>query len=586
MTAAVANPRPVLVLDADQVSALAVVRSLGRAGIPVRVASAGPLPLAAASRHALQCLHYPDPLTDEAGFVAWLRQRQLAQPLELTFPITERTVVPLMRQRATLDDLRLAIAPTDALEQVLDKSRTLALAQRLGIAIPHSLHISTAADLAALDAAGRAWHYPVVVKPGRSVGQDNQRRVQLSVEYAHDRRGLQQLVAQQLRYGEVILQEYFPGDGVGVELIADHGRVRHAFQHRRLHEVPLTGGGSSLRCSETVVPALLQAAEQLVRALGWHGVAMVEFKYQSATGQFRLMEINGRFWGSLPLAVAAGADFPVMLYELMTTGNVTERASARPGVVCRQLARDIDWLEHVLRRAAPPGLVRFPSASQVLRDWALVFSPRHHFDVQSWRDPWPGLVDLGRILRHQGRRIQLVVAQKLRLRRELRAARTAGRRALADARAAGNRQVLFLCYGNINRSALAQAYAQGRQTPGLRFASAGFHAPAGRPADPVMVEVAAQAGVNLAQWQSHTLDAGLLQAADLILAMELAHLDRLLQAYPQARGKAFLLGAATARDGGQAEIADPYGHPRGVYQRVCQQVTTAVDAWLTPTPRH
>ncbi len=572
-----APQRPVLVLDADQPSALAVVRSLGRRAVPVWVASSVDHPLAGCSRHVQACLRYPDPLREEAAFIAWLLGCLRDQPFQYVIPVTERTLVALLRQRQQFDDSRIAMAPSAALEQVLDKDRTLQLANALGIPVPRSLRVDSLHGLAA---AAAAIGYPVVIKPARSVGQDAQQRVQLSVSYAHSPAELETQVRHALRYGAVILQEYFRGDGVGIELIADRGQVRYAFQHRRLHEVPLTGGGSSLRISEAIVPALRLASEQLVQALGWHGVAMVEFKYAPASGEFRLMEINGRFWGSLPLAVAAGADFPALLHELMSTGRVGEHAPARNGVVCRQLARDLDWLEQVLRKHAPPQLVRLPAAREVLRDCLLVFSPRHHFDVQSLHDPKPGLVDLGRIVRAQWRRISTLLQQRRRLAHERRASQPGGS---GRQRLAGARQVLFLCYGNINRSALAHAHAQMRYPGRFEFASAGFHAPGGRPADPVMVEVAAAAGIDLARWQSCTLTAAMVEQADVIFAMEVSHLDRLLQAHPAAHGKAFLLGAASATDPADAEVADPYGQARANYDRVCRQVMRSVDGWLAGT---
>ena len=566
--------RPVLVLDGDQPSALAIVRSLGRRGIPVQVASSGDHPLAGHSKHVRACLRYPDPLRSEQAFIAWVGQQLQADLFELVIPVTERSVVPLLRHRAALDDRRIAMAPTDALEQALDKDRTVRLAQSLNIPVPRSVTLDSITQLAE---AATAIGYPVVVKPARSVGQDASQRVQLTVSYAHGPAELEAQVRHALRFGAVILQEYFRGDGVGIELIADRGQVRHVFQHRRLHEVPLTGGGSSLRVSEPVVPALQLAAQQLMQALGWHGVAMVEFKYAPATGEFRLMEINGRFWGSLPLAIAAGADFPMMLYELMTTGQVADHAPAKPGVVCRQLARDIDWLEHVLRRAAPPQLVRLPGRAEVLRDCLLVFSPRHHFDVQSWRDIRPGLVDLRRIAQRQWQRVRSVLQQRRRLAEAFRSGQPngVGQQMLKRAN-----NVLFLCYGNINRSALAQAYAQTHHAGQYHVTSAGFHAAPGRPADPVMVDVAQSHGINLAGWQSRTVDASLVDSSDVIFVMEIAHLDALYAAHPAARNKTFLLGAAAAEGRGSVEVADPYGKHRSAYENAYRQVSTAVDAWF------
>lgn len=572
-----ATSRPVLVLDADQPSALSIVRALGRKGLCVHVASAASAPLAGYSRFAIETLRYPDPLREESGFIAWLTERLSQQDFELVIPVTERTLVPILRHRGSLDDSRLAMAPSEALEQVLDKERTIELASSLGIPVPKSLNIGSLDDI---EQAEAVLGYPMVVKPSRSVGQDSQQRVQLSVSYAHNRTELEARLRHALRFGSVILQELFSGVGVGIELIADRGTVRFAFQHRRLHEVPLTGGGSSLRVSEAIVPELLTASSRLMEALRWHGVAMVEFKYAPETGSFRLMEINGRFWGSLPLAIAAGANFPVMLHELLTTGKLGHYPPARDGVVCRQLARDIDWLEHVLRARSVPQWVTLPTKRDIMRDTLLILSPRHHFDVQTLSDIRPGLVDLKRIISRQWRRFTGALHERRRLAAERLAARPGGaaRKQLASAHS-----VLFLCYGNINRSALAHAYAQVRYPGRFALASAGFHANSGRRADPTMVAVAARHAVDLADWRSATIDQSMVEEADMILAMEIAHIDRLLDQYPSARGKTYLLGAAAANGNAEIEIADPYGKPRTSYESTYLRVTNAVDAWFGTT---
>lgn len=569
----IADHETILVLDGDQTSALAVVRSLGRSGLKVNIASATSAPICAHSRYAGDSLRYPDPLINEAHFIEWMSDRIAHGGDTLIIPVTERTLVPLLRNRSQIDDSRIAMAPSDALEQVLDKERTVALAQSLGIPVPRSWPVDS---LEQLDEAEAGLGYPMVIKPSRSVGHGNGSGVQLSVSYAGNRSELEQAVKRALNHGAVILQEYFRGDGVGIELIADHGEIKFAFQHRRLHEVPLTGGGSSLRCSEAIVPALLDASASLIRSLRWHGVAMVEFKYAAHSGEYRLMEINGRFWGSLPLAVAAGADFPRMLYELICKGRITERPPARAGVVCRQLARDVDWLEHVLRRNAPASLVTIPALSDVLRDSALVFSPRHHFDVQSLGDPKPGLIDLAQIAGKQGRRVMDLLGRRWHLYKQ----RHRARRRARENRLDQTRSILFLCYGNINRSALAHAYAARYAQANVKLMSAGFHAEAGRPADPVMVETAAQQDVDLSAWQSHSLDDATVDSAEIILAMELQHIDRLVSRYPEAEHKTFLLGAASATSPGEVEIIDPYGLSPDTYKAVCQQVIRSVDTWF------
>ena len=562
--------RRALVLDADLPPALTIARSLRRRGIRVDVASHLARPLGKYSRTVDRHVRYPDPLEHEIDFVEWIGNALQDETYDLIIPVTERTVSPLLKHRAGLRDERLAIAPSEALAVVLDKARTMALAESLDIATPSGHLVRTMADL---DAVETGLSYPVVIKPVSSVGTADAKNVQLAVTYGRNRDELRAQVQHALRYGHVLLQTYFAGDGVGIELIADHGKIEYAFQHKRLHEVPLTGGGSSLRMSVPITPVLLDASTRLIEALQWHGVAMVEFKYQPDTGQYCLMEINGRFWGSLPLAVVAGADFPAMLFELLVDGKVGHWPAYRPEVYCRQLARDVAWLEQVIRKEAPPGLVTLPSNAQVIKDTALCLSPRHYFDVQSWRDPLPGLVDLFRVATSYVSRFSGRWAEK----RELGKAYKAWQDGDLANRLPTARNLLFLCYGNINRSAVAQAYAQQVLAADITIVSAGFHAQSGRPADPVMTDVAAKRGIDMLGWASKTLTPAMIVEADAIFVMELAHQHRLLEGFPEAAGKTYLLGMATASHSSAGEIDDPYGKEVSAYKTAFERVTRAVD---------
>ena len=90
------------------------------------------------------------------------------------------------------------------------------------------------------------------------------------------------------------------------------GAVRAEFMHRRIHEVPHTGGVSSYRKS-WFDKNVLEDARLKLNALGWQGVGMFEYRWDASNGEFYLMELNGRFWGSLHLALFAGVDFPALL---------------------------------------------------------------------------------------------------------------------------------------------------------------------------------------------------------------------------------------------------------------------------------
>jgi protein-tyrosine-phosphatase len=421
----------------------------------------------------------------------------------------------------------------------------------------------------------------LVVKPSRSIsggsGSTNGARDKMNVMYAHDRAELMHLAKASIdKIGSVIVQEYFRGAGVGVELLADRGEIIYAFQHKRLHELPLTGGGSCLRESVAVRPELLGHAEKLMRAVSWHGVAMVEFKLDEATGDSRLMEVNGRFWGSLPLALAAGADFPYFLLQLHTHGARPDPVADAPqiGVVSRKLADDLYWYVQVLKPDQDEPLITWPTRSSALRDALLVFSPRHRFDVQTMDDPRPGAIDVLKTGEWLMERVVSIAKHKT-IERAQQRARASGE---ARARARKARSILFVCYGNINRSILAERHLRASIANGhaVRIASAGFHQETGRPADPAIEREAAKRGFVLGPTSSHALDRQMIDEAEVILAMEVKHLVRLYAGHPGARAKSFLLGAVTGD--GPLEIVDPYGGNEAAYARCFDEITACTRA--------
>jgi len=561
----------ILVLDADMVPALTIARSLLQRKCRVAVASHAESPLAGYSRGVQAVYRYPDPLADTAGFLAWLAEHCSSRHYDLVIPVTERSLSPLSSSRERFANVKIAMPSAESLELVLDKSQTMSLADSLGVPVPSGITVSSMADLAAVQ---DTLHYPVVLKPARSIALREGGASHLQVSYAFDPAGLIAGCKHALGFGPVLLQEYFTGDGVGVELIARSGEIAFAFQHRRLHEVPLTGGGSSLRVSEPVNAELLEAARRLVKALGWNGVAMAEFKLNRTSHEYCLMEINGRFWGSLPLAAAAGADFPSMLLELELTGSVPTVEGYRNGVYCRLLSRDLMWYEAVLRGGEDARIAHVPSRWDVVKGLGLFLHPRHRFDVQSLRDPRPGLVDLGRIVGRYAQRLGGIIRHEWFLFRQ----RRAWRRGEVTSALARANSILFLCYGNINRSALADALVGGYAADsGVSVCSAGFHPEEGRPADRVMREVAAEAGLDMRSQRSSMLTPELLAGSDIIFVMEKRHYDRLVVQSPTLAGRIFLLGAHPSEHRQPAEIEDPFGLPREAYEYCYSRIAEAID---------
>ncbi len=124
--------------------------------------------------------------------------------------------------------------------------------------------------------------------------------------------------------------------------------------HRRIRENPPTGGASS--CAASFYDGKLKEyGTRLLDLLGWHGVAMVEFRYDARSGTYKLMEINPKFWGSLDLALAAGVDFPHCLCR-MAQGHALD--------YCEEYDRELRYhwplsgeIQHVWKRPTSFGAV-------------------------------------------------------------------------------------------------------------------------------------------------------------------------------------------------------------------------------------
>jgi len=392
----------VLVTDAGHGSAIAVMRSLGRRGIAVIAADHDARSPGFRSRYAAERVRYPDPADDPAGVVATLEREARRRSVDLIIPVTDGVLLPLAEARERFTGVAaLAIPDPAALRVVVEKDATLDLARRVGVPVPASVPVRSVPE--ALRAApGLGW--PVVVKPVSSCRYDDSGVRALKVSYADGPEALARQVAAVAPGGGAILQRYYAGEGHGVELLTDRGRPLAVFQHRRLHEVPITGGASALRESVPVDPLLRDYATRLLAAIEWTGLAMVEFRV-GPDGPL-LMEINGRIWGSLPLAVKSGVDFPLRLVELHLGRRLDPAAGATSveGVRSRNVGLELVWIASVLRRHRRYPFLPAPRRRDAVAAALRLPLPRDGFDVLCRDDPLPAFAELAAVTGHLARK--------------------------------------------------------------------------------------------------------------------------------------------------------------------------------------
>lgn len=136
------------------------------------------------------------------------------------------------------------------------------------------------------------------------------------------------------------------------------------------------------------------------------------------------------------------------------------------------------------------------------------------------------------------------------------------------------KSVLTVCVGNVCRSPVAEALLSA-SCPHLNIASAGFNAPEGRGASPLMVDFASRDGVDLTRHRARRLSQASPDAYDLLLVMEDAHLKEMAVRFPHLRARTMLLSHWI---GGQ-DIADPINEDDAFNERVYAEIRSAAAAW-------
>lgn len=392
-------PRPphVLVLDGGERASLSVVRSLVRAGARVTATAGERWSLATVSRGVRGARVVRDPLEDPAGYAREIADIAGHVEADVVIPVTDASADAMLEHRLLLPSRVLLPFPSwEIYRAASDKVLVHALASEFGIGVPVCEIVRRHGDSAPEDSR----LYPGVVKPHRSVvGRAPRRKtgVRFVADVNECRRVLAELGADAF---PVLVQGRVVGPGEGVFIGRWAGRTIARFAHRRLREKPPAGGVSVFRESIELASDLLMACEKLLDRLQWQGVAMIEGKRDLATGRWHLMEINGRFWGSLQLAIDSGVDFPVLLLQALLGHPHEPPPSWRSGVRLRWEWGDVDHLlirlrhsrKHLALSDDAPG--RLAAAAAFLS-----IVPGHdRLEILRLSDPLPFLVEsLGRI---------------------------------------------------------------------------------------------------------------------------------------------------------------------------------------------
>lgn len=375
-----------LITNSQTKHALAAVRALGRSGIEVHACSELRFSPTKYSKYCKSHFTYPSP-RKEREFVSRIIHEILKRKIRAFIPIGYwENIVAAKYKKLIKKYTGLYIADYSAVKIAADKKLAYEFLSEIGVRIPKTIVVES---LSELRKCLNLLRYPVVIKSRYEGSREK-------VSYAANETEL--ITKYKIRAMEdksQLIQEYIDGDGYGFFALIHENRPIATFQHRRIREYPSTGGVSSF--AESVYDKELQKIGiRILRRLKWMGVAMVEFR-RSREGEYYVLEINPKFWGSLDLAISCGINFPLLLYKIA----IGERVKP---ITRYEVGKKFQWL-------LPEELLHIRTSKNKLKAAREVLMTVLDNEVDSdldFDDPIPTLIRMGwsffRVLVEKGQR--------------------------------------------------------------------------------------------------------------------------------------------------------------------------------------
>ena len=299
---------------------LGIARSLGERGVPVIGLSARRGVFGNFTRYA-KILRCPDSRQEPEALAAFLIA--LGKKLggrSVIFPTRDDDLVFLDRFRSDLAPyFSLVVAESDVLEASLNKWETYVWAQRANVASPKCWEIDERTDITRIAADCT---YPCVLKPlsshhwrlGKNWNLVGSRKA-IGISSASELLAEYEVIGRADK--RALLQEMVPGGATDLVILACFLNRKSqwvtGFNTRKLVQVPEKFGTGCI-VEDAYRPELLERTARLLETMRFTGIAEVEYKWDAAADDYKLIEINPRPWDQHRLGNACGVDLMYIAY--------------------------------------------------------------------------------------------------------------------------------------------------------------------------------------------------------------------------------------------------------------------------------
>ncbi len=306
---------PAIILGSHKIG-LGIIRALGIKGIPVVSVYYNENDMGYVSKYVKEKFRVENPLTNEEKFIDQLLEIGKKYKNAVLFASDDPTLVSVSKFKQNLVDYFIVEAPDyNLLDRIITKSKTYNLAEKISVRCPKTFHP---------DNIEQALNYfnilndQCILKP--SVSHLFYSIFKQKMLFINSETELTNAYEKISKYGlEMMLQEFIPGDdecGVNYNTFSVNGEVLIEFTAQKKRLSP-TRIGFPVVIESSWIPDVLEPGRKILKELHYTGFSCMEFKQHSITGEYVLMEVNGRQNLSAPLAVRCGYNFPFITYRYL-----------------------------------------------------------------------------------------------------------------------------------------------------------------------------------------------------------------------------------------------------------------------------
>lgn len=309
----------VLLTDGSHKNTLAIIRYLGKEGYIIDILhhkKSAP----AYSKFCNKLIICPS-VEKESEYIEFVIALVKNHHYDILIPVGVNAVENLSKHLTILHQyVNIELSPYETIRMALEKKLTFHYAEDNNINHPETIYPANIEEAILLS---EKLTFPLIIK------SSNESVIKFPTIYVNDRAqlifSLQNLMdneTEAIKKSFPLIQKQIIGKGYGFFAIYQKGICKKIFMHERIRENPVAGGSST--CARSFYdPKLIEIGKKILDGLHWHGQAMVEFKKDAKDGEYKLIEINPKFWGSLELCLNSGMNFPLFLCEMATGKNIT-----------------------------------------------------------------------------------------------------------------------------------------------------------------------------------------------------------------------------------------------------------------------